>query len=229
MELYPDNVARPSVFVICTQVGKNNFRPPPKVDSSVVRIEPRYPPPPINFIEWDGLVRLCFSRKNKTIGAIFKWVHRTLWMLPSSTEPHLPCLCSRVLLWRGGCPVIVQCGEEAAWPWDCCDMCNMQRKIPCTLLASIYRSPLQARFNASSIGAELPHAASAGCSRRGRQQRPIKSCSSNLQNRCASSPPQTPVSPTLHSAHCASGHRTMSPDTHEEPLISSALLRALSC
>lgn len=31
------------------KVGKNNFRPPPKVDSSVVRIEPRNPLPPINF------------------------------------------------------------------------------------------------------------------------------------------------------------------------------------
>ena len=31
------------------QVGKNNFRPPPKVESSVVRLEPRNPPPPINF------------------------------------------------------------------------------------------------------------------------------------------------------------------------------------
>ena len=28
------------------KVGKNNFRPPPKVESSVVRIEPRQPPPP---------------------------------------------------------------------------------------------------------------------------------------------------------------------------------------
>ncbi|XP_024391172.1 ribosomal RNA small subunit methyltransferase-like isoform X1 [Physcomitrium patens] len=32
------------------KVGKNNLRPPPKVDSSVVRIEPRNPLPPINFI-----------------------------------------------------------------------------------------------------------------------------------------------------------------------------------
>lgn len=55
------------------KVGKNNFRPPPKVESSVVRIEPRNPPPPINFQEWDGLVRICFSRKNKTIGASFKF------------------------------------------------------------------------------------------------------------------------------------------------------------
>ena len=31
------------------KVGKNNFKPPPKVESTVVRIEPRRPPPPINF------------------------------------------------------------------------------------------------------------------------------------------------------------------------------------
>jgi 16S rRNA A1518/A1519 N6-dimethyltransferase RsmA/KsgA/DIM1 with predicted DNA glycosylase/AP lyase activity len=54
------------------KVGKNNFRPPPKVDSSVVRIEPRTPLPPINFKEWDGLIRLCFNRKNKTLGSIFR-------------------------------------------------------------------------------------------------------------------------------------------------------------
>ncbi|XP_030421872.1 probable dimethyladenosine transferase isoform X3 [Gopherus evgoodei] len=33
------------------KVGRNNFRPPPKVESSVVRIEPKNPPPPINFQE----------------------------------------------------------------------------------------------------------------------------------------------------------------------------------
>ncbi|XP_053557300.1 probable dimethyladenosine transferase isoform X3 [Bombina bombina] len=54
------------------KVGKNNFRPPPKVESSVVRIEPKNPPPPINFQEWDGLVRICFVRKNKTLAAGFK-------------------------------------------------------------------------------------------------------------------------------------------------------------
>jgi len=52
------------------KVGKNNFKPPPKVDSRVVRIEPRNPPPPINFPEWDGLVRICFNRKNKTLRSI---------------------------------------------------------------------------------------------------------------------------------------------------------------
>ena len=54
------------------KVSKNNFRPPPKVESSVVRIEPRNPVPEINYNEWDGFVRICFMRKNKTLGAIFK-------------------------------------------------------------------------------------------------------------------------------------------------------------
>jgi 18S rRNA (adenine1779-N6/adenine1780-N6)-dimethyltransferase len=54
------------------KVSKKNFVPPPKVESSVVRIEPKHPLPNINFIEWDGLLRICFSRKNKTLGAIFK-------------------------------------------------------------------------------------------------------------------------------------------------------------
>ena len=54
------------------KVGKNNFVPPPKVESSVIRIEPKNPLPNINFIEWDGLLRICFSRKNKTLAAIFK-------------------------------------------------------------------------------------------------------------------------------------------------------------
>ncbi len=65
------------------QVGRNNFRPPPKVDSSVVRIELRHPPPPINFLEWDGLVRLCFGRKNKTLGATFRQNH-TLQLLEAN-------------------------------------------------------------------------------------------------------------------------------------------------
>ena len=52
------------------KVGKANFRPPPKVDSLVVRIELKNPPPPVNFTEWDGLVRILFNRKNKTIRAI---------------------------------------------------------------------------------------------------------------------------------------------------------------
>ncbi|XP_025831455.1 probable dimethyladenosine transferase [Agrilus planipennis] len=54
------------------KVGKINFRPPPKVESAVVRIEPRNPPPPIPYKEWDGLTRIAFTRKNKTLGSAFK-------------------------------------------------------------------------------------------------------------------------------------------------------------
>ena len=104
------------IRVIATQVGRNNFRPPPKVDSSVVRIEPRSPPPAVNFKEWDGLIRVCFGRKNKTLGAIFHqsstlamlevgttwemlkhtWhAHATLHILPGFYGSHamLHCLC----------------------------------------------------------------------------------------------------------------------------------------
>jgi len=54
------------------KVSKNNFTPPPKVESSIVRIEPKNPPPEINYMEWDGLLRICFIKKNKTLGSIFK-------------------------------------------------------------------------------------------------------------------------------------------------------------
>jgi 18S rRNA (adenine1779-N6/adenine1780-N6)-dimethyltransferase len=54
------------------KVGRNNFRPPPKVDSSVVRIEPRKPRIEVNQNECDGFLRICFNRKNKTLGSIFR-------------------------------------------------------------------------------------------------------------------------------------------------------------
>lgn len=52
-------------------VGKNNFRPPPLVESSVVRMAPLDPPPPVKFEEFDGLGRIVFSRRNKTVHATF--------------------------------------------------------------------------------------------------------------------------------------------------------------
>lgn len=53
------------------KVARNNFRPPPKVESSVVRIEPRNPPPSVNFVEWDGMLRVCFQRKHRMLRAVF--------------------------------------------------------------------------------------------------------------------------------------------------------------
>ena len=49
------------------KVSKNNFRPPPQVESSVVRIEPIQPPPTVDWNEWDGLTRIVFGRKNRTL------------------------------------------------------------------------------------------------------------------------------------------------------------------
>ncbi|CAG8651240.1 6388_t:CDS:2, partial [Paraglomus occultum] len=54
------------------KVSKNNFKPPPQVESSVIKLEPINPPPPVNFKEFDGLVRIVFVRKNKTLSANFK-------------------------------------------------------------------------------------------------------------------------------------------------------------
>lgn len=53
------------------KVGKNNFRPPPQVESSVVRIEPKLGSerPGVSWDEWDGMLRICFVRKNKTLRA----------------------------------------------------------------------------------------------------------------------------------------------------------------
>jgi 18S rRNA (adenine1779-N6/adenine1780-N6)-dimethyltransferase len=53
------------------KVGKNNFNPPPAVESTVVRLVPKNPRPQISYEEWDGLLRITFVRKNKTLRASF--------------------------------------------------------------------------------------------------------------------------------------------------------------
>ncbi|KAF5095454.1 hypothetical protein D0Z03_001832 [Geotrichum reessii] len=75
------------VEYVC-KVGKNNFRPPPKVESAVVKIDLLLPLTTttmtlesddlqqthqsfIPFAEFDGLVRHVFTRKNKTFGSCF--------------------------------------------------------------------------------------------------------------------------------------------------------------
>ncbi|KAL2217760.1 dimethyladenosine transferase [Thermoascus aurantiacus ATCC 26904] len=53
------------------KVGKNNFKPVPAVESSVVRLVPKNPRPQISYEEWDGLLRIAFVRKNKTLRSSF--------------------------------------------------------------------------------------------------------------------------------------------------------------
>jgi 18S rRNA (adenine1779-N6/adenine1780-N6)-dimethyltransferase len=85
------------------KVGKNNFRPPPKVESSVVRLEPRNPPPPINFKEWDGLLRILFNRKNKTLSACFG-TSTVLELLEKNYRIHCSCnsiVCMEIITYIG--------------------------------------------------------------------------------------------------------------------------------
>lgn len=63
------------------KVGRNNFNPPPAVESNVVKIEPKVPRPQISYEEWDGLLRICFNRKNKTLRANFMGTTVVLDML----------------------------------------------------------------------------------------------------------------------------------------------------
>ena len=54
------------------KISKNSFSPPPKVESSVIRLDPKHPPPPVDFEEWDGIVKMIFNRKNKKVSSIFR-------------------------------------------------------------------------------------------------------------------------------------------------------------
>lgn len=54
------------------KVSKNSFIPPPKVDTCFIKIEPRVPRPPIDVIEFDSLLKICFGRKNKTLSGNLK-------------------------------------------------------------------------------------------------------------------------------------------------------------
>ncbi|PGH19066.1 dimethyladenosine transferase [Helicocarpus griseus UAMH5409] len=66
------------------KVGKNNFKPPPAVESSVVRIVPKNPRPQISYDEWDGLLRVAFVRKNKTVRSSFLGTTSVLDMLEAN-------------------------------------------------------------------------------------------------------------------------------------------------
>ena len=65
------------------KVGKNNFKPPPQVESSVVRIEPKIGTdrPGVSWDEWDGMLRICFVRKNRTMRASWLGTKEVLAML----------------------------------------------------------------------------------------------------------------------------------------------------
>mmetsp|Transcript_296 Transcript_296/g.538 ORF Transcript_296/g.538 Transcript_296/m.538 type:complete len:179 (-) Transcript_296:128-664(-) len=95
------------------KVGKANFRPPPKVDSLVVRIELKNPPPPVNFIEWDGLVRLLFNRKHKTLRAVLT-SKNTMKVLEENMKTHMSLNNSTTSVPQSGASAMAIDGESEA-------------------------------------------------------------------------------------------------------------------
>lgn len=83
------------VSCVC-KVGRMNFSPPPDVDSMVVKVVPRFPPIQVDFREWDGLMRICFGRKRKTLRSSFCMTYTlkmlqdnyTTWCAVSGTRPE---------------------------------------------------------------------------------------------------------------------------------------------
>ncbi|KXL45009.1 hypothetical protein M433DRAFT_67944 [Acidomyces richmondensis BFW] len=66
------------------KVGKNNFNPPPQVESNVVRITPKVPRPRISYDEWDGLLRIAFVRKNRVLRSAFLGTNSVMNMLEAN-------------------------------------------------------------------------------------------------------------------------------------------------
>jgi 18S rRNA (adenine1779-N6/adenine1780-N6)-dimethyltransferase len=100
------------------KVSKNNFRPPPQVESSVVRVEPRWPRPQLNLDEYDGLLRIAFNRPNKTLSGNFKTT-TVLTML----EKNYKTLCS---VEGRDVPMEFDCGAEVTRVLEECGMSEMR-------------------------------------------------------------------------------------------------------
>jgi 18S rRNA (adenine1779-N6/adenine1780-N6)-dimethyltransferase len=70
------------------KVGKNNFNPPPLVESNVVRIRPKVPRPAVSYDEWDGLLRICFVRKNRVLRSGFLGTTSVMEMIESNYRTY---------------------------------------------------------------------------------------------------------------------------------------------
>ena len=66
------------------KVGRNNFNPPPQVESNVVRLTPKNPRPQISYDEWDGLLRIAFVRKNRVMRSNFLGTSSVMDMLEAN-------------------------------------------------------------------------------------------------------------------------------------------------
>lgn len=78
---------------LAMDVSRRDFAPVPKVDSSLVTIRPRVSGLiPVDLKEWLGFTRVCFSKKNKTLGAIFKQKRMVLELFERSRSKEKTCI-----------------------------------------------------------------------------------------------------------------------------------------
>lgn len=92
------------------KVSKKNFNPPPMVESSVVRIEPKTGSdrPNVSWAEWDGMLRVCFNRRNKTLRSSWLGTKEVLNMVEKNYKVY--CAMNDIMLEDG----LVEGQEEAA-------------------------------------------------------------------------------------------------------------------
>ncbi|KAI7337020.1 rRNA adenine dimethylase [Hortaea werneckii] len=92
------------------KVGKNNFNPPPQVESNVVRITPKSPRPQISYDEWDGLLRIAFVRKNRVLRSAFLGTSSVMEMLEANYRTW--CAQNEVVLEDGPVEPAAAGGED---------------------------------------------------------------------------------------------------------------------
>ncbi|KAI7582113.1 hypothetical protein KC316_g8058 [Hortaea werneckii] len=98
------------------KVGKNNFNPPPQVESNVVRITPKTPRPQISYDEWDGLLRIAFVRKNRVLRSAFLGTSSVMEMLEANYRTW--CAQNEVVLEDGPVEPAATGGEDGDMEMD---------------------------------------------------------------------------------------------------------------
>ncbi|KAJ0974157.1 hypothetical protein J5N97_016122 [Dioscorea zingiberensis] len=84
------NVGMVATVEFLMDVSKRDFVPCPKVDSTLVKIRPRAESPAVDLEEWLAFTRTCFSKRNKTLGAIFKQKKKVAELKERLSKSYVP-------------------------------------------------------------------------------------------------------------------------------------------
>ena len=91
-----------SLFVRAEKIARVSggaFYPQSSVQSTILRLVPRYPQPLFDFLEWDGLIKVCFRERRRCLNAAFNKRHvismleanYKTWCSLTRTPPSLLC------------------------------------------------------------------------------------------------------------------------------------------